>query len=219
MRRMGEVGDVRGLTHREVAGRLVAGGWSVCGVGDWATVWRSPEGKRAARVSPFELAYGVFVDLCRKLADNVMMPRVYFDAELGGGGRVTVMEFLRPADEAQVSAILKRWDVSVAGDPIADVRAEAERLGAVAADVIPYWGGLDLNEANVMVDLDGQAKIVDLFATAGKKLFAALMEEPASFAARIPAEQRRFMTEIGYAQRVWTPAQITAYREAATTLP
>jgi len=129
-----------------------------------------------------------------------------------------VMEFLRPADEAQVSAILERWEAGAAGDPMADVRATAEQLGAVAADVVPYWGGMDLNEGNVMLDLDGQVKIVDLFATAGPELFAALMEEPAAFSARLPAEQRQFMTEIGYAQRVWTPAQITAYREAAAPL-
>jgi hypothetical protein len=45
---MQRVDEFAGVSHREVAARLVRDGWSVCGVGDWATVWRSPDGYRKA---------------------------------------------------------------------------------------------------------------------------------------------------------------------------
>ncbi|MEU4198014.1 hypothetical protein AB0E69_39390 [Kribbella sp. NPDC026611] len=163
--------------------------------------------------------YEVFVGLCRSLAGSALLPTIEFDAPLSGGGRLTVMEFLRPAEVAEVEAVLKRWYAGESGDPVSAVRAEAERLDRVWADVIPYWGGVDLNPANVMLDLTGQIKFVDLFASAGHKMFAALVEDPAEFTARVPANRRQFMTEIGYATRVWTPAQITAYRQAASALP
>jgi hypothetical protein len=70
-----------------------------------------------------------------------------------------------------------------------------------------------------MIDLPGQVKLVDLFFAAGEQVFAALLDNPAEFAARIPASRRQFITDIGYAARVWTPDQITAYREAAAALP
>lgn len=218
MRGVDEFAGVQGRSHRDVAARLVGDGWSVCGVGDWATVWRSPDGFRAARVSPFELAYEIFVELCRNLAGHPLLPRIDFDTPLLGGGRLTVMDFLRPADEPEVDAVMKRWEAAEPGDPVGAVRSEAERLDGTAATVIPYWGGLDLNPGNVMIDLAEQPKIVDLFATAGEKAFAALLDNPTDFAVQIPPNRRQFLTEIGYAQRVWTPAQLTTYREAAAAL-
>jgi hypothetical protein len=219
MQRVDEFAELRGLSHREVAARLAIDGWSVCGVGDWATVWRSPDGFQVARVCPCELAYEVFVELCRNLAGHALLPRIDFDAPLRGGGRLTVMEFLRPADGPEVEAVMKRWQAAEACDPVSAIRFEAERLDGVAAGVIPYWGGVDLNPGNVMIDLAGQVKFVDLFYAAGEKVFAALLDNPGEFAALIPASRRQFITEIGYAARVWTPDEIAAYREAAAALP
>ncbi|HEY0687513.1 MAG TPA: hypothetical protein VGD71_00620 [Kribbella sp.] len=219
MQGVDEFAELRGLSHREVAARLVIDGWNVCGVGDWATVWRSPDGFQVARVCPFELAYEVFVELCRNFAGHALLPRIDFDAPLRGGGRLTVMEFLRPADGPEVEAVMKRWQAAEACDPVSPIRFEAERLDGVAAGVVPYWGGVDLNPGNVMIDLPGQVKFVDLFYSAGEKVFAALLDNPAEFAARIPASRRQFITDIGYAARVWTPDQIAAYREAAAALP
>ncbi|THV41468.1 hypothetical protein [Glycomyces buryatensis] len=215
---MNEFAELHGLSHREVASRLVLNGWSVCGVGDWATAWRSPEGFQVARVSPFELAYGVFVDLCRDLDGHALLPRIDFDAPLRGGGRVTVMEFLRPAEEPEVAAVTERWEAGAADDPVGAVRLEAERLSDKAESVIPYWGGVDLNPGNIMVDLSGQVKLVDLFFSAGHLIFSGLTQNPTEFAARIPAGHRDYITEIGCAARVWTPAEIARYGGAAAAL-
>ena len=40
--------------HRVAARALEEAGWQPCGTGDWAFVFRSPSGTRAARLSPFD---------------------------------------------------------------------------------------------------------------------------------------------------------------------
>lgn len=203
------------LNHREAAGWLLADGWNVCGVGDWATVWRSPDGELAARVSPFEPAYEVFVRLCRALPGNPLLPRVELDSALEGGGRLTVMEFLTSTEYDQAAAMWKRWDQADPEDPVAAVRNEAERLNAEAAEAIPYWGGLDRNPANVMTAQDGAFKLVDLFFAQGKRIYAELLENPAAVLASFPAERRRYMAEIGAVVRLSSPAELAEFRSKA----
>lgn len=203
------------LSHREVAGRLLADGWNVCGAGDWATVWRSPDGELAARVSPFEPAYEVFVRLCRALPDHPLLPRLELDSPLEGGGRITVMECLVPADKEAAAELLQRWDEADPADPIAAVRSEAEWLDAQAAQTIPYWGGLDRNPANVMAAPSGGAKLVDLFYADGLVIYADLLADPAKVLASFPADRRRHMAEIGAVVRLSSPEEIAAIRKAA----
>lgn len=219
LRRVTDVHELQGLSHREAAARFAIDGWNVCGLGDWATVWRSPDGFLAARLSPFELAYEVFVELCRSLPDHALLPRIDFDAPLAGGGRLTVMEFMLPADGPEVEDITARWESAASDDLVGAVRREAERLNDKAASAIPYWGGIDLNPGNIMMDLYGQAKLVDLYFVPGDKVFPALEHNPAEFAARIPPGRRQYLADIACAARVWTPAEIAKYREAEAALP
>lgn len=203
------------LNHREAAGWLLADGWNVCGAGDWATVWRSPDGELAARVSPFEPAYEVFVRLCRALPDSPLLPDIDLDSALEGGGRLTVMEFLAPTEYDRAAAVWKRWDRADPEDPVTAVRIEAERLNAEAAESIPYWGTLDRNPANVMAASDGAPKLVDLFFAQGKQIYAELLENPAAVLAAFPAERRRYMAEIGAVVRLSSPSELTEFRSAA----
>jgi hypothetical protein len=196
------------LNHREAAGWLLADGWNVCGVGDWATVWRSPDGELAARVSPFEPAYEVFVHLCRALPGSPLLPRIELDSPLEGGGRITVMEFLTPIEYDQAAAIWMRWDEAGADDPITAVRTEAERLNAEAAETIPFWGSLDRNPANVMAAAAGDARLVDLFYAEGKRIYAELLENPAPVLASFPPERRKYMAEIGAVVRLSPPGEL-----------
>ena len=167
---------------------------------------------------PVQLAYEVFVELCRDLAGHALLPRIEFDAPLRGGGRVTVMEFLLPAEESEVEAVIERWNAAVAEDQVGAIRLEAERLSDKAAGVVPYWGGVDLNPGNIMIDLSGQVKLVDLFFCPGHKIFTGLTQHPTEFATLIPAGHRDYITEIGCAARVWTPAEIARYGSAAAAL-
>ncbi|WP_205323816.1 hypothetical protein [Glycomyces sp. YM15] len=203
------------LNHREAAGWLLADGWNVCGVGDWATVWRSPDGALAARISPFEPAYAVFVRLCRALPGNPLLPRIELDSPLEGGGRITVLEFLTPADADQASAVWKRWDEAAADDPVVAVRREAELLDREAAEAIPHWAGLDRNPRNVMSTPAGELRLVDLFYADGLAIYAGLLEDPAKILAGFPAERRKYMAEIGAVTRMSRPAEIAEIRTAS----
>lgn len=206
---------LRGLPHRGAAGRLLACGWNVCGIGDWATVWRSPDGTRVARVSPFEPAYGVFVRLCREFEGHPLLPRIDFDAPLAGGGRVTVMEFLLPVEPEEAEKVRERWRGAAPDDPITDLRREAERLDAEAAEVIPFWGGLDDNPGNVMKNAAGELKLVDLFYADGLEIFRLMLEDPAKIADAIPPERRGYICEIAAVSRLSDPKEMAALRAAA----
>jgi hypothetical protein len=203
------------LNHREAAGWLLADGWNVCGAGDWATVWRSPDGELAARVSPFEPAYKVFVHLCRALPGNPLLPRIELDSPLEGGGRITVMEALVPAERDVAAAVWKRWDEAGADDPVTAVRREAERLDAEAAEAVPYWGGLDRNPGNVMATPTGEPRLVDLFYANGLEIYPELLSDPSKVLAAFPPDRRRYMAEIGAVVRMSTTEEIAAIRKAA----
>ncbi|WP_166352511.1 hypothetical protein [Phytoactinopolyspora limicola] len=207
-----------GLPHREAAGRLLASGWSVCGLGDWATVWRSPDGTQVARISPFEPAYGVFVALCHGLDGNPMLPRIDLDVALGGGGRLTVMEFLLPVSAEEAGAVAQRWTDASPGDPITQVRHEAERLDAEAATSVPFWGGLDHNPNNVMKNVHGEFKLVDLFYAAGLEIYRVLLEDPATIANRFAPHQREYICDIAAISRMSTPEEIARLQSAAASI-
>ncbi|MFI9486931.1 hypothetical protein ACIG47_11115 [Promicromonospora sp. NPDC052451] len=210
--------DLAGLPHREVAGRLLADGWNVCGLGDWATVWRSPDGALVARVSPFEPAYQVFVALCRTLDGHPLLPHIEFDAPLDGGGRLTVLEFLTPAGSAEADAVVRRWEAALPGDPVTEVRREAERLDAEAARTIPFWGGLDHNPGNVLRTAAGEPKLVDLFYAAGLEIYRVLAENPAEIAEAFPSDQRRYLCDIAALARQAGPGELAALRAAGDSI-
>jgi hypothetical protein len=64
------------LSHRFARDLLDRLGWTFHAQGDWAYVYRSPRGRLAGRVSPFEPGYGYFVDLCERCAGNRYVPRL-----------------------------------------------------------------------------------------------------------------------------------------------
>ncbi|MEU4362398.1 hypothetical protein [Promicromonospora sp. NPDC023987] len=206
------------LSHREAAGRLLADGWNVCGVGDWATVWRSPEGTQVARVSPFEPAYEIFVNLCRSLAGHPLLPRIDVDTPLAGGGRLTAMEFLLPVDAAEANGVVERWAAALPDDPISEVRRRAEQLDAEAATSVPFWGGLDHNPGNVMKNASGEVKLVDLFYAAGLEIYRVLLEDPAKIAEAFAADRREHICDIAALARMSAPDELAALRAAAESI-
>ncbi|CAM3484603.1 hypothetical protein OCAE111667_12175 [Occultella aeris] len=202
-----------GQDHRQAHAHLVRNGWNVCGVGDWAVTLRSPDGLLAARVSPFDPAYPVFVDLCRRLPDSAHLPRVESDVALEGGGQLTIMEFLLPAPDGVAEQVRTSWDAREDLELDA-VRQAAEDLDATARRTVPWWDGLDTNPGNIMQALDGRTVLVDVFCMDGAALYAALLADPTGFAERIPAERRQHLNEIAFIARSSTPAEIADLRAA-----
>lgn len=209
---------LRDLPHREAAGRLLTDGWNVCGIGDWATVWRSPDGTRVARVSPFEPAYEVFVELCRRLEGHALLPRVDVDVPLRGGGRLTVLEFLQPADAAEADGVVERWDAARPDDPVSEVRRVAEQLDARAAASVPFWGGLDHNPGNVMKNASGELKLVDLYYAQGLEIYRVLLEDPAKIAEAFAPDRREYILDIAALARMSSPDELAALRAAAESI-
>lgn len=74
--------------------RLLAEGWKPSGGGDWAWVYRSPDGGRAARLAPFDPAFRGFVGVCIDLAGNPHVPVIDEVLELGACGTLVTMEWL-----------------------------------------------------------------------------------------------------------------------------
>src|SRR5882757_6352650 len=99
--------DWPALNHHLARAHLDRLGWPACGEGDWAYALRSPSGRLAARVSPFELAYGYFVQLCQSSADNQYLPRIELATQLEGGGHLTVLEYLHSAEQGAVNKFLR----------------------------------------------------------------------------------------------------------------
>ncbi len=197
--------------------QLIREGWSVCGVGDWAVTLRCPDGSRVARVAPFDPAYPVFVELCRRLPGSPYLPRIEADQQLDGGGQFTVLEFLSEAP-AEVSARVRHaWDEGA--DPaLAAVRAAAEALNHEAARTVPWWDGLDLNAGNIRVAANGHPVLIDMFCVDGAGIYAALLEDPGELARRIPERDRRHLAEIAYISRTSTPEEIAALQAAVAAL-
>ncbi|MGI5238914.1 hypothetical protein [Dactylosporangium sp. CA-139066] len=94
----------RGFDHRGVEGTLVAAGWTPCGAGDWAIVLRSPDGTKAARISPFDPTGPYTAALYRQAGHTRQVPELYAHDRLVGGGDLQVMEWLQPVAEDQAVA-------------------------------------------------------------------------------------------------------------------
>jgi hypothetical protein len=169
-------------------------------------------------VSPFEPAYEIFVDLCHRLDGHPLLPRIDFDAPLAGGGRLTVMEFLLPADPAEAEGVVGRWAAASPDDPISEVRRVAEQLDAEAARSVPFWGGLDHNPGNVMRNASGELKLVDLFYAAGLEIYRVLLEDPAKIAEAFAADRREYIGDIAALARMSSPDEIAAIRAAAARI-
>lgn len=204
--RLGQQAD-----HRDAEQAFAAAGWVRCGAGDWAIALRSPNGTAAVRISPFDPAGTYSAALYRQAAHTGQVPKLFAHRRLAGGGDLQVMEWLEPVSRDEAVAFhqaITRRASQVAGltDLIRDIHERALRE-------LPWCGPLDTNPANVMRTLDGRIVVADLFYADGPNLYATALADPDAVVARIPQDQRRFITEIPLAASgPWEPAQREAIR-------
>ena len=183
-----------GPDHRDVERSLRAAGWTTGGVGDWAIALRSPDGNRAARISPFDPTGPYSAALYREAAHTRQVPALFEHRRLTGGGDLQVMEWLDPVPEAEAIAFhqaIARGDAEVA-ELVEVIRRVHER----ARRELPWCGPLDHNPANVMRTADGRLVVADLYYADGPNLYATAATDPDLLVAHIPEAERRFMTEI-----------------------
>jgi len=178
----------------EVVRTLEGLGWTPCGTGDWACAFRSPSGRLAARVSPFDPAGPYSAMLYRVAAHTRQVPVLVDHRVLEGGSDLTVMEYLAPVSAAEGAAFHRSIR---AREP--DVAALAEHIDAVharGAREQPWWGPLDDNPANVMRGSDGRLVVADLFYADGPALYATVRDDPDRVVRDYPEHLRRHMTEL-----------------------
>lgn len=106
-----------------------------------------------------------------------------------------VVERLHPAEEPEAHRFLATIDAG-GSEKTSDLAAVVHRVHARALSALPWCGPLDKNPANVMRRDDGTLVVIDPYFADGPALYSAAESDPDSVAARIPADQRRFMTEI-----------------------
>jgi hypothetical protein len=184
----------RRADHRDVEQALLAAAWTPCGAGDWAIALRSPDGRLAARISPFDPTGPYSAALYREAAHTGQVPDLFAHRRLDGGGDLQVLEWLRPAPEDEAVAFhraIARRAPEVAG--LVDV---VRRVHERARRELPWCGPLDHNPTNVMRAHDGRLVVIDLFYADGPNLYATAATDPDLVVALIPEADRRFMTEI-----------------------
>jgi hypothetical protein len=202
------------LGYREALVELIGLGWSPCGVGDLAVGLRSPSGRSASRVCPFDPAHPAFIELCRRCPRNPYLPRIELARALDGGGTLTVMEFLAPVSSAVAAVVARRWR-SGDGDPdLQVVRGEALAVDAEQRERVPWWDGIDLNEGNIRRALDGRLAFIDLFCFDGAALYGQVLEDASVVRRRIPEAQGRHLLEIPYLARESSVDELQALRRA-----
>ncbi|KQO59738.1 hypothetical protein [Curtobacterium sp. Leaf261] len=180
--------------HRDVGALLRAAGWESCGVGDWAIALRSPSGRHAARISPFDPAAPYTAELYRRAASTGQVPRLDLHVGLEGGAELTVMEFLEPV--AQGEAVAMHRAIESRELVVARLVEHIDDVHALGARELPWWGPVDDNPANVMRAADGRVVVTDLFYADGPGLFATVLSDPDRVARAIPPAARRFMFEL-----------------------
>ena len=192
--------DFASLTAGQGIAALEAKGWTQLSAGDWSWVLLSPGETQVARVSPWDAAYRLHAELCRRRPIRYVQ-RVDAILPLGAVGHVVVMERLWPAPDAEAAAFCvalgvesdSGWRPSESTETSAfdhdpalnDLRAhlrELERLGAA----LPFWGGFDTRPGNVMRDGDGVLKLVDPAFVSGPKIIAAIEGRDRSSLSKLP---------------------------------
>ncbi|MGW7686272.1 hypothetical protein ACWGID_36345 [Kribbella sp. NPDC054772] len=181
--------------HRDLARVLLRAGWTRCGAGDWAVAYRSPDGRVAARISPFDPAGPYTAALYREAAHTRQVPRLLAHRRLAGGGDLQLLEWLEPVAPDQAARFHRTLaDRAPELAELADVVRRVYERGQLE---LPWFAPrLDDNPDNIMRTADGRLVAADLFSADGPRLYAAVVDDPDLVVARIPERERRFITEI-----------------------
>jgi len=206
-------------TWQAARDELLAQGWRVAARGDWAWVYRSPDGARAARLCSFDPAYRLHLRACLAHAGNPYLPRVLSLRDLDDGGHLAVLPWLEPLEGRDELAALELGArlgySSVAAreqlgaprvqaleregqhDPaLREIRAVLRRMVEDGERELPFFGGVDLRPANILRTEQGQLQLCDPIFVAGRELIAALQRDPEAVARRIAPPQLRAFLQI-----------------------
>jgi hypothetical protein len=203
-------------TWQAARDELLAQGWSLAARGDWAWVYRSPDGARAARLCPYDPAHRLHLRACLAHAGNSYLPHVLSLRDLEHGGYLAVLPWLEASDELAALELGARLGFPSAAareqlgtprthalelegreDPaLREIRAILRSMVADGERELPFFGGVDLRPANILCTAQGQLQLCDPIFVAGRELIAALQRDPEAVARRIAPPQLRAFLQI-----------------------
>lgn len=199
------------VDHRDAEHFFTAAGWSRIGAGDWAIALLSSDGQTVARISPFDPTGPYTAELYQRAAHTLLVPRLFAHHRLIGGGDLMLMERLHPVDPADAAGLHRL--IADEDESVAELTGILREIHARAIAELPWCGPIDENPSNVMRGSDGRLVLTDPFYADGPALYAAAGSDPDAVVARIPEDQRRFMTEIPLAASgPWDAADRAAMR-------
>lgn len=166
----------REMSAAEACERLLGAGWMEIGRGDWSWVYGHADSPWAVRVTPFDPAYALFAQACLEGPGNRWLPRVKMVVPLRRDGYATFIERLWAAPKPFAAAFCAALGLpnhsgyqiqqdSGPFDPAdPDLIALRERILALMRQGqarYVRWGGSDIRAGQVLIDAQGQLKLVD----------------------------------------------------------
>ena len=162
-------------------------GWRLIGTGDWSWVFADPSETWAARVTPFDPAYRMFIEDCLGGAPNRFLPHIETVVPLARDGYVAVMARLHRASEDEAHRFCRALGltndsgyVPPAGESMPDgsdinhQRVPQLARQAAGAQRFALWGGSDIRPGNILADGHGQLKLIDPVVVRGRAIVAAI---------------------------------------------
>lgn len=205
-----------GFDHRDVERALRSAGWTPGGAGEWAIALRSPDGAAAARISPFDPTGPYTARLYREAAPTRQVPVLHAHRRLPGGGDLQIMEWLEPVAPDEAAAFHRA--IATSAPEVGELVRIIREVHAQARRELPWCGPLDTNPDNIRRGQDGRLVVMDLFYADGPRLYDAAAHDPDTVVARIPEDERRFMTEIPLASSgPWPQESRDAMRSGLAT--
>ena len=167
-----------GLDFDDACARLESNGCTRIAEGDWAYVYEAPDASGVVRITPYDPAYLVFVHTCWAFPhDN--LPTYHAIIHLAGPGYAVEMPRYVSGDVALREAFLVALQAAMVsegnGSGLASLSQILKRGIAVGQVLVPYFGGMDWNVENVLLD-GAIPKVVDGFGQAGETITAGIAQ-------------------------------------------
>lgn len=164
--------NLAGLTYADACLQLEENGYERIAEGDWAYVYTSPDTSRVIRITPYDPAYLLFVYTCwsRRHAN---LPVHSALIRLVGSGYAVEMPRYMPGDETLragfIAALQAAMNAEERSSELAALAQTLRRGLDLGQQTVPYFGGIDWNPDNVMLDGD-TPKFVDGFMQNGSAI-------------------------------------------------
>ena len=210
--------DWQHCNHHEAQDLLHTLGWSRFAQGDWAYAYESPSRQLVARVAPFDPGYQFFVELCSRCQGNLHLPDIHLASKLEGGGHLTVMEHLKPADPAAIAAFEHLWEhPEQADDQLRVLRREVETMDRWGRQHKRWWVGVDIGNRHILLSEVRTPKVIDLFGL-GTTMLNDLIPDPVEFSRLISPDECRYLLDMPDLQDPSHPAEYLQRLERALSI-